>query len=494
MYYLWHLPIQDYLENEWDEMIPFHSEEEAVEWINKQPVSSRDQYRIKHWPSEAWRYLQREKFETRQVTPPLWQDEPWYKERIEDIGAYACVDPNDTSLLSYFPTPAKGAKGQAQSAKPGVFLKKFFGDILTDKDIKRLTDRHRETFGSVAELKWARTPEEIVKVYTQQAGFTSCMQYPANRFRHGHPVQVYGAGDLAVAYIEQGELLLARAVVWEAKKKVGRVYGDGALLRKALKEYGIPTESSNSKFDNMYGARLLYKPLPDNAVMAPYVDCLDGVQADVEDGYLVLKDNKGPTAQYVLYYDCGISPSREKCECCTGWSGSPYRAYVESAPLTASLYCTPCIQTFCFEAFESNYFRKDKFTQSKGVYREWSWSRGAHIDRPIIVCEERPPVAFFKSGYSGVWYQNTYKIQMHDGSLWDRKEFEKHGAKSWFDGHNYPIKDLQLIGNRWGTPEQVRNYNPTYLFPSPLPYQRGSDSLGYVGGMVTIAGPFSEAA
>lgn len=68
-------------------------------------------------------------------------------------------------------------------------------------------------------LQFASTPEEIVEVY--RAGPHSCIaDFPPEV----HPARVYGAGDLAVAWLGDGARTWARALVWPARRVYGRVY------------------------------------------------------------------------------------------------------------------------------------------------------------------------------------------------------------------------------------------------------------------------------
>src|SRR5262249_35481599 len=101
----------------------------------------------------------------------------------------------------------------------------------------------------------------------------SCMSGRAGDY-HGpcHPVRVYGAGDLAIAYLEQGDEITARALCWPAKLIYGRPYGDEHRLSAALEKAGY-TYGHGTK---LRGAKLLRIRSGDGFV-APYIDGCPGI-------------------------------------------------------------------------------------------------------------------------------------------------------------------------------------------------------------------------
>jgi hypothetical protein len=84
-----------------------------------------------------------------------------------------------------------------------------------------------------------------------------------------HPVSVYAAGDLHLAYLEQqdGEIT-ARALVWPERRKVGRTYGDTTTLLTKLLELGYEKPEN---YDAIKGARLLKIPYRQGYIM-PFLD------------------------------------------------------------------------------------------------------------------------------------------------------------------------------------------------------------------------------
>jgi hypothetical protein len=125
-------------------------------------------------------------------------------------------------------------------------------------------------------VEFARTPDDIEAVYTWGKPTingrhfpTSCMSYGPEHFESGiHPVRVYGAGDLAVAFIHNStkERIVARCLCWPERLRHGIIYGADLPLRHMLEALGYTRGS-------MRGARLLKIPYDGGFVM-PYIDDL----------------------------------------------------------------------------------------------------------------------------------------------------------------------------------------------------------------------------
>jgi hypothetical protein len=105
-------------------------------------------------------------------------------------------------------------------------------------------------------------------------------------------VRVYGAGDLAIAYLKDPDIqegILARAICWPEKRLFGRVYPEpagtsgtglkGIALQQALRKAGYERATRSIRGKSLHGARLLKIPSDqyrDNYLM-PYIDDAEGV-------------------------------------------------------------------------------------------------------------------------------------------------------------------------------------------------------------------------
>lgn len=176
---------------------------------------------------------------------PVWYGEEWHDPKIA-LEVVTRMNKGGFSI-SHVPNKKRAVdNGRRVCAKPGRFLKKYYGDKLSDKDIEYWAQAHKSK--TEGDLKFARTPEEIANVYKD--GPHSCMVKKS--FPLGDtPVKAYAAGDLAIAYINRGGVVIARAVCWPDKKIFQRkVYGEGSMLRHALSSQGY-------KEGSIEGARLL---------------------------------------------------------------------------------------------------------------------------------------------------------------------------------------------------------------------------------------------
>ena len=243
----------------------------------------------------------------------------WHLDPIPDH--FAHVVTKSPSLLGFFESEAHGILGRVTALKPGRYLERFYPGLSMDE---------RKTLAALfssTDVLFATTPDEIEWVY--ENGPESCMTnaYHAaddEEFNSSiHPVRVYGAGDLAVAYTKNkdSDFVSERALCWPEKKIFGRIYGDGSCrLYNALIEEGY----RRADYDDWNGARLLRVVEEDCEgdyhFVCPYIDAGhnsgSGSQHVVDEGdYLVISDhgfamNACSTKGWVTaYFKPGFSPS-----------------------------------------------------------------------------------------------------------------------------------------------------------------------------------------
>ena len=112
-------------------------------------------------------------------------------------------------MVAFTEDAAKGAADRQTRLKVGVYLTRYFGDVLSSdaiRDIATAFTAEREEHT----IMFAATADEIERVYT--SGPHSCMAHAASDYASSiHPVRVYAAGDLQVAYIERDGNITARA-------------------------------------------------------------------------------------------------------------------------------------------------------------------------------------------------------------------------------------------------------------------------------------------
>jgi hypothetical protein len=300
-----------------------------------------------------WRYRARRFFSLNWISP-VWVNEPFWLDHCEiHKDHFLAVSETDPTCLAYYQNEEKGCRNVRTPIKPGRYLTKFFGHILTEKQIAdyanwQLTGSKPSPYDDDDirfPLQFAHTPDEIEEVYS--TGPNSCMSGRASDFAGGcHPARVYGAGDLAIAYLawpddysphgyerEAGDAF-ARTLVWPDRKVYGRIYPtpgnyrrDGfasdsdleearSALEKKLRALGYESHYAGCK--TFEGARLLKiesdrHDTDEDVYVMPYLDlnyCVEdcgdyfrmsknsGVRADETDGTICLEAEHEYTCEH----------------------------------------------------------------------------------------------------------------------------------------------------------------------------------------------------
>lgn len=233
-----------------------------------------------------------------------WLLEEWWLESDAVLTHFTHPSRVDPAKLAYTQSEDHGLHDRQTRTTPGRYLRRYFGDVLSAEQIEYWSVRWTETFAP-RRLQFAATPEDIARVY--ENGPHSCMAYPAGRFNSPvHPCSIYGAGDLAVAYITDGDRITGRALVWPDRKVYGRIYGDVHRMETALEAEGFK-QGREGSFD---GARLLNIPAGDVYTM-PYLDYPLSA-ADDHGEFLILRSFGSITSERTD----GLSDDAISCETC----------------------------------------------------------------------------------------------------------------------------------------------------------------------------------
>jgi len=327
-------------------------------------------------------------------------------------------------MLAFTESPEKGAKDIQTQIKPGTYLKRFYGEYLSDDEIRAIVMEWTRIY-SDAELCFARTPDEIVSVY--QTGPNSCMSGQANQYRTRaidnvsgnahfyHPCEVYGQphSDLTLAYTKNKGGIAARCLVWEDKKRYGRIYGDPTLIERELSELGYRREE-------FVDAKLGRVEVRGNNFLMPYIDGWSEVK-DMGDHFLLTNNYTAQTKkERCKFYCCsrtdGITPGREVYTCteCGGEvdEGDVYRTNGEN-------YCSDChSELFAYCDRTGNYYPCDEVEE---VFRfiPQSISRYGTERGGYWTSENWGPVArqgeAFYCEVMERWYRSIYRVHLPDG-------------------------------------------------------------------------------
>jgi hypothetical protein len=200
-------------------------------------------------------------------------------------------------FVSYTKDHVMGEKNRRTSCSALVYLSRYFPNIED-----HIHDEIVNAANIAVSVKFATTPEEITKVYRNydddvQPVANSCMRYAFNDLPC-HPCSIYGAGDLAIAYLvnNSGDTT-HRCLCWPEKKLYSRVFANGGALHCALKDLGyqktayyndISTIGEACYYGTFEGARLLKIPHNGTYIM-PYIDEKIGVS--IGEKFIILTRN-----------------------------------------------------------------------------------------------------------------------------------------------------------------------------------------------------------
>lgn len=237
-----------------------HYSEETDEYVwTDNPLKARLSWHV--WKDANWRFREKCRFSTGEYTPLPWTD----LEPIVDH--FAHVSTEDGTKIAFTEDDTKGQVDRQTRMKPGRYLAKFYPH-LSQPDIQAMAVALDKAIG----VRFVETADDMERVYTN--GPNSCMAHSASDYSsHMHPVRVYAAGDLQVAYLSALDITdanfraSARCLVWPARKRYGRIYGDEARLAAALRDLGYEA-------GQLTGARLL-KVEDENECdryVMPYID------------------------------------------------------------------------------------------------------------------------------------------------------------------------------------------------------------------------------
>lgn len=232
---------------------------------------------------------------------------------------FAHISIETPGLIAYTPSDEHGYQDRQTKIKVGRYLEEHAREYFTQEQINSFVDQVK---GYSSDLQLARTADEIYNVYrnSHRGSLASCMSHPTEDYstKGIHPTAVYGDSDLAVAYLGSIECPTARCIVWPAKKRYTRVYGDTtikAVLEKSGYEY-----VDGQNYGDLEGAKVRAIKVPGRSYyVMPYVDAAVSADLDEDGKYFTLHDHDG--GEYDVHnsdYVDGITHEndRHRCEHC----------------------------------------------------------------------------------------------------------------------------------------------------------------------------------
>jgi len=408
---------------------------------------------------DKWKERETKRFQDGAYKHVPWETQKWWKGTKPCLEHFAHVSIERDAKIAFTMDAHQGSSDIQTRIKPGRYLERYFGDVLSGDEIRRWVAEFSVTY-EPNKLNLATKPKEILDVYVN--GPTSCMTHPMpqfiSRLVKKHPVEAYAGGDLAVAFLEgdgrapcedcnelcdgcDGEALTynARAVVWPEKKIYGRIYGDADRMHLVLKKAGY---SASNAFA---GAKLARIPVSmkllaghvskcNGAFVCPYLDSNTLVRDDGT--HLIIDDVKGTMNARQTHGLC--IDNRIKCEGC-GQLDMPeeFVRVMDKTGDRSNSACSACVRDntkFVIDANSGHYcLRKDVI-----------WVEGfdpvffANIDKHFGVCD-KTKILCLKS-----------QMKQMVGGLWVSRE--------WFNANGKVCQVCNLGLSRTGT-EGCGKYN-----------------------------------
>jgi hypothetical protein len=395
---------------------------------------------------------------------PIWKGEAFWIDRPRALFAhFAHVALGDATKIAFTEDEGKGEADRQTVMKPGRYLARYFGDVLTPKQIAFYAEfwakGERPTSTLAGDIAFATTPDEIVQVYEE--GPASCMSGV-------DCVRVYGAGDLAIAYIKRPDgwtesdgpgrrTVPARAICWPERKVFGRIYptpdrwsADGFhceadavsaqdRLEQGLRSLGFQQATSHP--DGMNGARLLREESDEGGWVMPYLD--KGYGVNMRGDYFVLAKR----GEYVCDSTGGVinGPDEDEddeyeyeysCNHCGDGMNDAESVYHEWSsaygPRRGVFYCATCASDHTFYCDATERYYSDDVDNVEVEGDTWVSS---YAEANAYYCDGQ-----------GDWFRNdTPRVELTNGDIYEAAYFYTQGMLCAYDGGYYLYGEMSAI-------------------------------------------------
>jgi hypothetical protein len=288
--------------------------------------------RLPAWKSKAI-YAERSRPVEAQVP---WKGAEWAKGEPAEVHFPHLAIEGEVPMVAFYASEQHAERERLTKMRPGRYLKRYFGEVLDNEEIERLTAEVTVRAGAMT-VRWTQDADEIEEIYVN--GPSSCMSEDADSYLgHCHPSRVYAGPDLAVAWLGDMDDATARCVVWPEKKQYGTIYGDVSRMRLLLEQQGFED-------GDFYGAR--FRRIKDrcgNGLIMPYLDF--GTAYD--DGeFLIANEYASGRRSVASSNTCGTTEdNRCSCDRCGDSMSEDDSVYVEDrgswCELCADHYAVRC--------------------------------------------------------------------------------------------------------------------------------------------------------
>lgn len=287
-----------------------------------------------------WADIAQKKFDDGEWKPTPWHNEPWFIEGEKTNQHFTHISVRDSDLVAHVIDYSEDKdKMRIVSGRAGRYLRKFYDNVLSDGDIRSWSTKLAIESGDI-EILYAADPDEIEHVYTH--GPNSCMSRDADYYKAKiHPCRIYGAGDLAVAYLKnKNGRIISRSVCWPEKRVFSSIYGDGGNYDDVLRNHLTLEKGWSQDHYGLNGAKCLkidYK----KGFVAPYIDGMLGLK--VHSDHLIIQsggyDFRAGSESGALGYCC------DDCE-------DELEDEDEGYEWNGGTYCSDCWSLYAFNCNE----------------------------------------------------------------------------------------------------------------------------------------------
>lgn len=313
-----------------------------------------------------WREREKARFESGEYTPLCSALSDQLESRgLHDL--FAHVAKKRPGLIAFTKDAEKGAADKQSLRSIRAFVESYCEGACEELREHIINEQTAWANQQETELKFATTPDEITAVYVDydsNAGAVSqsCMRYNVTHWPrlpggdYCHPASIYGAGDLAIAYIQNEDgKTTHRALCWPAKKIYSRVYAPNDALHNLLKAAGY-TQSSGyygtTGAESLQGARCLRIENRNGNFVAPYLDEIGSFE---DDGDNLIISNYGEIDGRNTSGESSSRPSAY-CECCEERVDEDDLIYVytDARQNDGASYCQCCAESHTFYCHGTN--------------------------------------------------------------------------------------------------------------------------------------------
>jgi hypothetical protein len=353
--------------------------------------------------TKNWRIRESERFINGDYERVPWSGQSWFNNHPQygDLHYPHISVESDACLVAFTSDEDKGENDRQTTMKPRRYLQKFFKEYLMgdaygygEQDAASIIEEWATKF-EVAVAKptpyfaFDRYHIRLVFELSHHTVARSCMTHGLDSYSTDniHPTEVYGAGDIAVAYLidpsdKEHKKVIARALVYWDKKIFSRVYptngNDGwdRKLKGALIDRGFQQ-------GNLVGAKLLRLENRRGNIICPYLDGISSVNADGRSANFLYIDHDGQArAENTNGLLCVETFSCESCQedlegepehfdnngesiCCTCYeeyyfyceSCNETEFYEDSEDIDGDRFCRTCVVNEAFLCSDCNNYR-----------------------------------------------------------------------------------------------------------------------------------------